>query len=192
MGKTEIRRTAIIEAVADHLLQHGLSAASLRQMADSAKTSDRMLLHYFPDKDTLVTAALDMIVNRLLAMMDASRPTAVPLAEVPLRLRTMMGHPDVRPYLRLWIEMLPMAQAKTEPYAGSVTKICHSMHAWVCRLTSSDEGQEAKIPAALIYVFVEGILLMDALGCPDIADTAIREWSIPSSSGRPRPRESGQ
>lgn len=57
MEKTEAKRQLILNQIADHLLAAGLKDASLRHLAAAIGASDRMLLHYFVDKDELMTAA---------------------------------------------------------------------------------------------------------------------------------------
>ena len=68
------RRELAIEAMADYLLAHGLEAATLRQLAEAAGTSDRMLLYYFTDRDELLSATLERIAARLAAKLDAIIP----------------------------------------------------------------------------------------------------------------------
>lgn len=61
MRKADTRRQQILERLADHVLAHGMQAASLRPLAAAAGTSDRMLLHYFADKEELITATLALV-----------------------------------------------------------------------------------------------------------------------------------
>ncbi len=59
------RRAALLDMIADHLLAAGLGKSSLRLLAAACRTSDRMLLYYFADKDSLMVAALQAISLRL-------------------------------------------------------------------------------------------------------------------------------
>ena len=61
MSIRDARREVVIERLAAHLLEHGLSRTSLRQLASAAGESDRMLLYYFADKAELLGA----VVTRL-------------------------------------------------------------------------------------------------------------------------------
>ncbi|RPH87398.1 MAG: TetR/AcrR family transcriptional regulator [Desulfobacteraceae bacterium] len=83
--KTEERRQMVLEQVADHLLVHGMRGASLRKMAAAVGTSDRMLLHYFADKEELMTGALTLVAARLVNILEQARTEQIPL-------RTFLPH----------------------------------------------------------------------------------------------------
>ncbi|TDD72461.1 TetR/AcrR family transcriptional regulator [Actinomadura darangshiensis] len=52
------RRTEILDAVLDHLAEHGLSGLSMRPVAQALGQSTRVLTHHFADKDALLAALL--------------------------------------------------------------------------------------------------------------------------------------
>ncbi|NJN97376.1 MAG: TetR/AcrR family transcriptional regulator [Anaerolineales bacterium] len=78
-GKTETRRQLILNKIADHLLACGMKDSSLRQLAAAIGTSDRMLLHYFLDKEELMTAALNLVAARMIGILESthSKPNAL-------------------------------------------------------------------------------------------------------------------
>lgn len=52
------RRTEILDAVLDHLAEHGMSGLSMRPVAQALGQSTRVLTHHFADKDDLLAALL--------------------------------------------------------------------------------------------------------------------------------------
>ncbi|MEV3926568.1 TetR/AcrR family transcriptional regulator [Actinomadura coerulea] len=52
------RRTEILDAVLDHLAEHGMSGLSMRPIAQALGQSTRVLTHHFADKDALLAALL--------------------------------------------------------------------------------------------------------------------------------------
>ena len=67
-GEMSIRhaqREAVIERLAGHMLEHGLAAISLRQLAAAAGVSDRMLLYYFADKAEVLSVTLTRIAKMM-------------------------------------------------------------------------------------------------------------------------------
>ncbi|TYB39285.1 TetR/AcrR family transcriptional regulator [Actinomadura chibensis] len=52
------RRTEILDAVLDHLAEHGMSGLSMRPIAQALGQSTRVLTHHFADKDDLLAALL--------------------------------------------------------------------------------------------------------------------------------------
>lgn len=80
------RRDQLLEAVACHVLEHGLIGLTLRPLAAAVGTSDRMLIYHFGSRDDLIAEVVAHI---------SDIGTAV-LAETP-------GAPSVRSAVnRLW------------------------------------------------------------------------------------------
>jgi TetR/AcrR family transcriptional repressor of bet genes len=65
------RRAAFAEAAIDAIGVQGIEALRLRDVAARADATTGALTHYFDGKDELLKAALDTIMERLLAWMDA-------------------------------------------------------------------------------------------------------------------------
>ena len=96
----ELKRTDLLDRVADHMLATGLDA-SLRPLAAAIGTSDRMLLYYFPDKATLMSAVLERIASRLAAMLGAAVPIERATGtELTRLLWETVRKPAFRPYMR--------------------------------------------------------------------------------------------
>eukprot|EP01033_Poteriospumella_lacustris_P022788 gene22788-17193_t len=74
MSIRESRREAVIDRLADHILQAGLSGSSLKALAAAVGASDRMLLYYVRNKDDLLTTALGRLAERLTHLLDAAAP----------------------------------------------------------------------------------------------------------------------
>ncbi|TMR02418.1 TetR/AcrR family transcriptional regulator [Actinomadura soli] len=55
------RRTEILDAVLDHLAEHGMSGLSMRPIAQALGQSTRVLTHHFADKDDLLAALLQRL-----------------------------------------------------------------------------------------------------------------------------------
>jgi AcrR family transcriptional regulator len=54
------RRQELVDAAATHLVRHGLANTSLDDIAASACTSARMLVHHFGSRDRLIAQALEV------------------------------------------------------------------------------------------------------------------------------------
>jgi len=65
------RRDQLLDQVTDHVLEHGLIGLTLRPVAASIGTSDRMLLYHFGSRDELVTAVVTRTEERAVAGIDA-------------------------------------------------------------------------------------------------------------------------
>jgi AcrR family transcriptional regulator len=167
------RRAALLEALADHLLAHGLGSATLRQLARAAGTSDRMLLYYFRDKTEIVEAALDLLAARLTAGLDALRAPA-PLPEAALRARLVPAvlDPGVAPFMRLWLEVAT-AGARGDPVCRTAgRRIAEGFLGWI-EGQLSETGAARRAAAARILASVEGLVVLQAVGLADDCAEAV-------------------
>lgn len=174
MRNKEFKRAAIIDQVADQLLAHGLKESSLRKLGAAAGTSDRMLLHYFADKEELLEAALTRLTERLIQLLGGARLAPVPYSSLVPFLAEMMKDARVRPYLRLSLELAALSAGGSGAYAGISRQICDEFFRWIAQ-SLQVEHEEDRVPvAALAFAVTEGLMVLDALNCEAIADSALR------------------
>jgi AcrR family transcriptional regulator len=173
VAKAEDRRAELLERLADHILAHGLSASSLRPLAKAAGTSDRMLLYYFPDKDALIAAVLEVIAARLVGLLDARRATGrLPFDELKRQLLGIVFADDLWPYMRLWLEMASLAALGDPVFRAVGEQLGRGFLAWgAAQLDSADEATREG-EAAQLLVAIEGNLLLRSVGLADVAARA--------------------
>ena len=177
-NKTETKRFRIAEKLADHLLSHGLEGASLRQLAKAVGTSDRMLLHYFENKDELMSMTLAVIADRFLLVLDNAQIGCVPYMERIASLSMMIGNADIRPYLRLWLELAASAVRGSKIYRDIANRIFRNYFNWVA-VSLDVEREEDRIPlASLVVATVEGFVLMDAFGAASHIANALKGLDV--------------
>ena len=170
------RREDAIERMADHILSHGLRAATLRPLAAAAGTSDRMLLYYFTDKDELLAATLHRIAERMLTQFDEAVPGEprafrILLAEV----QAILSSDNIKPFMHLWLDLASGAARGIQPHLHVAGEIADGFLAWVTsRLKVEAHGNPAT-SAALFMACIEGMSLLEAVGRPSIADFASTE-----------------
>ncbi len=114
-----VHRTALLDAATDHLLAHGLTGVSLRELADATGASSRMLVHHFGSKERLLTTALSEARRRQRAAFD-DRLRAQPGQPYPTVIASAwrwFGSGEAQPYLRLFGELHALARQPASPYA---------------------------------------------------------------------------
>ena len=172
MSRTDTRRAAIIEAIADHILAHGLAAASLRPIARAAGLSDRMLLYYFPDKAAVLAAALELLSARLTQKLAAVTTAPLPPSALQARLASVLFTPELWPYLCLYLDMAAMAARGDTAMQTVGERLGRGFLAWgEAQLDSPPHDRAAD--AAHLLVTIEGMLMLRSLGLGDVADAAI-------------------
>lgn len=173
MEKTEIKRQLILNKIADYLLLSGMKDSSLRQLAAQIGTSDRMLLHYFSDKEELMNAVLNLVAARLIEILENTRSKQMPFETLITYLAEMLKEPSVRPYLRLWLELAALSTSN-ETYRLIARQICDSFYAWILSILEVEQA-EARAPlAALAFATTEGLVLLDSLGYGEIVTSALQ------------------
>lgn len=168
ISKTAKRRSAIVERLADHVLAHGLVAASLRPLAKAAETSDRMLLYYFTDKTEIIAATLQLIAERMVILLSArTAPEPLPLGELITHLSLVVLDEQFWPYMCVWLELASRAGRSDPLYQPIAIQIGSGFLAWgEAQLSSPDAAARAK-DAARLLVTIEGMVLVKAIGMGD-------------------------
>jgi AcrR family transcriptional regulator len=171
------RREAAIELMADHILRQGMGAASLRPLAAAAGTSDRMLLYYFADRDELISATLERVAARLTTMLDTAVPAdlRLPFGELLLAVWSAVRSAEMKPYMRVWLELAASAARDLEPHRTIANGIMNAFVRWTGDHLAVGRASEREQLSALLLATVEGALFLEAIGRRDLADTAVAE-----------------
>jgi AcrR family transcriptional regulator len=159
------RRQELVAAVAGHVLAHGLTRTSLKELAAAAGTSDRMLLYYFPDKAALMAATLDHLAATLMAALDAQRAPA-PLPEGPLleRLSAQVQDPASWPFLQLWLEIAARAARDDVEVQAVAGRIGQGFLGWVAGQLAAPDDAARAAAARRVLASVEGQVVLKAVG----------------------------
>lgn len=174
MTKSDTRRAAIIEAIADHVLANGLAAASLRPLARSAGLSDRMLLYYFKDKAEILAAALETLSARLTLILDAAiSPQPMPVDTLRRHLAGRLFTPEIWPYLCLCLEMAALSARGDIAMRDAGEAIGRGFLAWGSAQLDSPTPQARAVDAARLLLSIEGMVMLKSLGLDDIVETTI-------------------
>jgi AcrR family transcriptional regulator len=172
-SKTDEKRAAIADRLADHVLAHGLIAASLRPLAKAAGTSDRMLLYYFSDKADIVAATLARIAERMTTELAThTAPKPLPLDALVAHLSAIVLKPEFWPYMCVWLELASRAGRGDPLYGPIAAQIGDGFLGWgAMQLDAPDDATRARHAARLLVV-IEGMVLVKAIGLDDALERA--------------------
>lgn len=169
MSIRDQQRELAAERLGQHLLCTGLAQTSLRELARAAETSDRMLLYYFKDKAEVLSAAIGHVAAQSTAGLDQALPAGhlLPPGELAQRAAMALAGAELRPFMRLWIEMVAAAARGEEPYAGIVAQVMLFFQHWVVvRLAAPPEADPEALARAIIAL-VDGLALVEIGTAPE-------------------------
>ena len=178
MPRPKADKSALLHAMAGHVLNHGLNTASLRPLAKAAGTSDRMLIYHFGSKDGLIAALLEHVAGMMAqglnaALADARSDTVgACVAELVALLRT----PAFQPFSNLWLDIVSASGQGAELHRAVGQNVIEGFLQWIeGRLP--DHVVDRTSTARLALTLIEGILVMDAVGQSETADAAVAALS---------------
>lgn len=180
MAPRDDQRARATGLMAAHLLHSGLAATSLRQLAAAAGVSDRMLLYYFADKAEALTAAMEQIAADIGAqLIDAIPPgPALPPAALIAAAARITTAPGMKPYMRLWIEVVAASARGEAPFPAIARQIATGFRLWIeARLDPSGLADPVGT-AALILATVDGLALLDVCSEDGITERAAQAAQI--------------
>ncbi|MBE1490272.1 TetR/AcrR family transcriptional regulator [Plantactinospora soyae] len=178
---TSRRRQALTEAALGYVLVHGLPDLSLRPLAASLDTSDRMLIYHFGSKDGLLDAVLDLANARLaeaFATLDGKPRTGQEVVERAWRLLTL---PRSGAISGLYFEVCALSLRQPQRWAAVHHRLrqpwLRLVHDDLCRLGIA--ADRATALATLVVDALDGLAL-DRLVSGDTAriDAAVHELGL--------------
>ena len=163
------RRQAIAQRAADHLLERGMVAVPLRELATAVGVSPRMLVHHFGSREALLARALREARARQRPAFAARRAPQAGrrYADVLTDAWRWLASDEAQPYLRLFGQLQALAGTPGSPYAEFLRD---SILDWVPTIEAGfladgvDRGTAGELTTLTIAV-VRGLLQdLNALG----------------------------
>ena len=145
------------------MLAEGIAGSSLRALAKAAGTSDRMLLYYFTDKQEIVAATLRCVVDRFAVIIEGAPMPPAPPDAAAARLTRVMLAPALRPYLRLWLEIVAEAARGDRLCRAIGEEIGRKFLAW-CADQVACEPDEKPREAARLLAAAQGAMALSNVG----------------------------
>jgi AcrR family transcriptional regulator len=153
-------RDRLLAAAVDHVLAHGLSDLSLRELAAAIGTSHRMLIYHFGSKEELVVAVIRTVEQAQRDAFAALDPALAP-ADALRAMWQRFTDPALGPHERLFFEIYGQA---LQGRPGAVELLDGVVHAWVEPATAyaiahGTDAVAARNDARLGVAVIRGLLL---------------------------------
>jgi AcrR family transcriptional regulator len=171
-------RDRLLAAAVDHVLAHGLSDLSLRELAAAIGTSHRMLLYHFGSKDGLIVAIIRTVEQQQRDAFLAIDPHATP-ADAVREMWRRFTTAELGPHERLFYEIYGQA---LQGRPGAVDMLDGVIEDWVAPATAyararGADPEVARVDARLSVAVIRGLLLdWLATGDRDAVDAAFERY----------------
>lgn len=174
MAPRDEQRERVLARLADHLLATGLARSSLRELARAAGVSDRMLLYYFADKAEVLAAACERVASGVAGRLGEAFPagTRLPMAGLLRGAAALTTDPAMRPFMRLWVEIVAAAARGEAPFPAIARQVLDSFLAWVDAHLDPQGDPDPAALAALVVATIDGLALVDICRDDDLVDRA--------------------
>lgn len=171
------RRDELLAGTVDYVLSHGLAGLSLRPLAATLGTSDRMVLYYFGSREALIAAVLQAVADRLRSLLAAALPPEPqpPAALLATALRVAVD-PGAARLLNLWLEVVALAGAGEAVFAETAAAVLADWVGWFAERVDAPEDQR-RAAAAAVLVVIDGLVLFEATGAREDA-LAAAGWLV--------------
>jgi hypothetical protein len=86
----------------------------------------------------------------------------------------MLKSPEIRPYLKLWLELAAYATGQNSFYRDTARQLCESFYHWVAASIAVRYEKDRAAVASLAFATMEGFVLLDAIGLDSHINTALQ------------------
>jgi AcrR family transcriptional regulator len=154
-------RTRLLAAAVDHVLAHGLSDLSLRELAAAIGTSHRMLIYHFGSKEGLIVAVIQTVEAAQRDAFDQLATEDLAPADALRAMWTRFTDPSLGPHERLFFEIYGQA---LQGRPGAVDLLDGIIESWVepsaaYAIERGADPEVARADARLGVAVIRGLLL---------------------------------
>jgi AcrR family transcriptional regulator len=160
-GTSSQRRQELTEAALEYVLTHGLLALSLRPLAASLGTSDRMIIYHFGSKAQLIADVVELANHRLSASVTVFDEPSRSVRQVVDRAWQLMTSPQTDPLARLYLELCALSVRNPGSWSDAHGRL---RQPWLSLLgdnfiTVGLPASRARVLARLVLDALDGLML---------------------------------
>ncbi len=173
MKNFDKKKIYLKEKISQFLLSNGVRDSSLRNIADACGTSDRMLLHYFSNKEEIMSETLLLITENFIDILKATGDKKFSLKEMIDFVKSIINENTVRPYINLFLELISLAGAKIDPYFRTAQRMGKIFYSWIENTLhfTNEENKDEIISYA--FILIEGIVVLNALNFNEMINKSV-------------------
>ena len=133
-----------------------------------------MLLYYFEDKAEVLGAALQAIAGQMAGGLDEQMPAGKRLSPSAFAVKAaeITRSEDLRPFFRLWVEIIAAAARDEAPFADIARAIAVGFIQWIDERLNIKDDAARHAEAAKQLALIDGLMLLEICTDAETADAA--------------------
>lgn len=163
MRKFDQKKECIVEKLMCHLLKHGMSNSSIRQLAKAADVSDRMLLHYFENKEEVIKIVMFKLTDQLINALNVNMKKLAFKDFIDYAIK-VISDDETRKYTRMALELATNTVDGEEYCKDIAKKIFANFFDWINECIEETNEEEKLKQVSMAYVIIEGLVILDRVG----------------------------
>lgn len=163
MNKFEQKKEHLVGVLSEYILTNGAANVSLKKLALHANTSDRMLLHYFENKQELIALVMIKLTSKLIALLQ-EHVQPMKFSDFISLTSTLVYNDTVKPYTNLAMELAFHKTDGEEYYNKIAYKIFNMFYDWIDASIVEEDSQLKLHQVSLAFVILEGLVVLDQVG----------------------------
>ncbi len=167
MDKFKVKKEDIAEKLADYIIENGMKESSLRQLASRIGTSDRMLIHYFKDKETLMTTIFDIVIIKLINVLKGIAKEKMTVKAFVLFVGEEMNSVEIAKFMKVSLELISLSITGENYYKQIGKNQINLFYEWIYDSLDVDDEMDKTEAASFLLALIEGTVLLHSLNEDD-------------------------
>ncbi len=165
MEKFNKKKIEISNKLAHCIIENGMKNSSLRQLASAIGTSDRMLLHYYQNKEELMNDVFYIISNKLINILSKKIKRRLSLPEFIVYLYNEMNDKEMSKFMRVSMELMTYGINGDEDYYKKISKRQIDIFVeWIKNSIDVKENENIIELSSFVLILIDGMLLLNSVG----------------------------
>jgi AcrR family transcriptional regulator len=177
MDHREEKRNLLIEKTAKYILKNGLYNLSLRPLAVYLETSDRMILHYFTNKEELILSALEQILKDSIQLVKSQTGQRMSVQDFIQQLPDLISNENYKQLFNVWLELATYQNSNIQLDKVYIESMVQMIREWITHSLDLKENDDRTGMVDFIFVMIEGMILLNAYGLGNVISSS-QDWIL--------------